>query len=261
MIEELKVSDVMTRDIIYVDKNADLEHILHLMEKHRITKLPVLENGKPIGIVTDGEIAYKLGSLRSKDVNPSHLYASSVMVKDFDTLKPDTPLEEIIRTVGLPGLTMLLVVEEGKLVGVITKADLLPLVKDERPVKEIMSRNVITVQPDDRVVHARRKLIEYGVARLPVVEEGKVLGVIAEMDIARAFANLKRSVPYRHQKHQLEELTVRDAMNAPAITTDSSTSIRSAAEMMVQNDVGCLPIVDDRLEGIVTRTDLIKTLK
>jgi len=260
-MEELEVRDIMTEDVIYVDKNADLEHILYLMEKHDITKIPVLEDGKLVGIVTDGEIAYKLGSLRKRDVNPAHLHASSVMVRDFDTVSPDTPVKEIIRTVGLPGLTMLPVLENDKLVGVVTKADLLPLVKSEGLVKEIMTKNVITVEPSDRVIHARRLLIENNIARLPVVRESKVLGIIAEMDIARAFANLKRSIPYRHQKHQIEELSVENAMNSPAITAKPDIKIKDAAKRMLEKNIGCLPIVEEKLHGIVTRTDLIKTLK
>lgn len=260
-MDDLKVRDIMTENVIYVDKNADLEYILSLMEKHDITKIPVLEDGKIVGVVTDGEIAYKLGSSRKREVNPAHLHASSVMVRNFEIVSPETPVRDIIRSVGLPGLTMLPVVENQRLVGVVTKADLLPLVESEKPVKDIMTRNVITVSPDDRVIHARRLIIENNIARLPVVEEGNVLGIIAEMDIARAFANIKRSIPYRHQKHQIEELLVRDAMNSPPITVEEDTKIRDAAQIMVKNNVGCLPVINEKLHGIVTRTDLIKTLK
>lgn len=260
-MEGLKVRDIMTEDVVYVDKNADLDYILYLMERNSITKIPVLEEGRLIGIVTDGEIAYKLGSFRKRDVNPAHLHASSVMVRDFDVISPDTLVKDIIKTVGLPGLTMLPVLDKGKLVGVITKADLLPLVKSENEIEKIMTRNVITVKPGDRVVHARRLLIENDIARLPVVEEGVVFGVIAEIDIAMAFADLKRSVPYRHQKRQVEELCVEDAMNTPAITAKPKTKVRDAAKIMIENNIGCLPIVEERIEGIITRTDLIKTLK
>ncbi|KAA0012420.1 MAG: CBS domain-containing protein [Thermoplasmata archaeon] len=260
-MEKMKVRDVMTEDVIWVDKSTSLEHILYLMEKNDITKIPVLDDEKLIGVVTDGEIVEKLGSIRKRDVNPAHLHATSVMVREFDTVTPDTPVKEILKTVGLPGLTMLPVVENDKLVGVVTKADLLPMVKDERPVKEIMTKNVLSVAPDDRVIHARRLIIENNIARLPVVEEGEVLGIIAEMDIARAFANLKRSIPYRHQKHHLEEMLVRDSMKTPAIVGDPEMSIKDAAKKMANENVGCLPIVkDDRIEGIVTRTDVIKTI-
>lgn len=262
-MEKLKVRDVMTEDIIHVSKDTSLEHIMYLMEKYSITKIPVLENGKLIGVVTDGEIVEKLGSLRTREISPARLHASSVMVREFETVTPDTPLKDILKTVGQPGLTMLPVIENDKLVGVVTKADLLYLVEDERPVKEIMTRNVMAVAPEDRVIHARRLMIDNNVARLPVLEEGRVQGIIAEMDIARALANLKRSIPYRHQKHQLEELLVKDAMKTPAIVGYPDMSIKDAAKKMDEENVGCLPIVveNNKIEGIVTRTDVIRTLK
>jgi len=261
MKKSMKVREIMTEDVITVGKNESLEHILYLMEKHDITKIPVVEGEKLLGIVTDGEIAYKLGSFRKRDVSPAHLHASSVMIREFDTISPDTSVYDIIKTVGLPGLTMLPVVENGKLVGVVTKADLLPLVESDAPVKEIMSKKVIHVAPDDRVIHARRLLIDNDIARLPVLDDGKVVGIIAEMDIAKAFAKLKRSTSRGHQKHQVEEMLVMDAMNSPAVTISPETTISDAAKVMLEQNIGGLPVIESKLEGMVTRTDLIKTLK
>jgi len=258
----MKVKDIMTKDVISVGKNESLDHILYLMEKHDITKISVVDGGKLLGIITDGEIAYKLGSFRKKDVTPAHLYASSVMVKDFDAISPDTEVKDIIKTVGLPGITMLPVIYDGKLVGVVTKADLLPLVKSEEPVSKVMTKHVITVGLEDRVVHARRLIIDNNIARLPVVKEGEVVGIIAEMDIARAFAKLKKSISMKYQKHHVDELLVRDAMKSPAIVAEPDISIREAAEIMLKNNIGAIPLVkDNKLVGIVTRTDLIKTLR
>ncbi|KAA0007696.1 MAG: hypothetical protein DRN01_01140 [Thermoplasmata archaeon] len=257
----MKVKDVMTKDVISVSKNEDLEHILHVMEKNNITKVPVVEDDKLIGIITDGEIAYKLGSIRKKDVTTAHMYASSVMLKDYDTVTPDTPVEDIIKTVGLPGPTMLPVVENERLVGVVTKADLLPLVKGTEPVSSIMTRRIITVEPDDRVIHARRVMIDNNIARIPVVKNGEVLGIIAEMDIAMAFARLKKSFSRARQKHQVDEMLVQDAMNPQVVTISPKASIEKAADVMLRQNIGALPIVDGKLLGIVTRTDLIRTLR
>ena len=258
----MKVGDVMTKDVIYVSKSDDLSHILHLMEKHNITKLPVVEDGKVVGIVTDNKIADKLGSIRSRGITASRLHASSVMEKDFEVVSPDTEIVDILATVGEPGPTMLPVVSNEHLVGVVTKADLLPLVKSEESIKEIMTSPVITVKPDERVVHARRLMLDNDIARLPVVKEGKVVGIIADREIAFAFANLKKSISLGHQHHQLMNLLVRDVMKTPAITARDNITIKDAAEIMIKHEIGCLPIVrgNNKIEGIVTRTDLLKHL-
>ena len=259
----MKVKDVMTKEIIYVSKGDDLYHVLTLMEKHNITKLPVLDDGKIAGIVTDNQIAEKLGSFRSKGVPASRMHASTVMEKDFERVSPDTEIKEILRSVGEPGPTMLPVVVDDALVGVVTKADLLPLVKSEESIEKIMKENIITVKPEDRVIHARRLMMENDVARLPVVDEGKVVGIISDKEIAFALASIKKSFPMGKQQNQLRNLLVKDVMKSNVVTAKRDISIKEAAQIMMEEEVGCTPIVDDdgKIEGIVTRTDLLHHLR
>lgn len=258
----MKIREIMTKEIIYVNKNDDLRYILDLMEKHNITKIPVLDDGKLVGVVTDNRIADKLGSIRSRGVIAAHMHATTVMEKEFESISPDTDVEEILKTVGEPGLTMLPVTVNEHLVGVVTKADLLPLVKSEESVRDIMTTPVITVKPDDRVIHARRLLLDNDIARLPVVDGGKVVGIISDREIAFALAALKRSFSLGQQSHQLKMLLVRDVMKTPVITARENITIKESAQIMMENDIGCIPIVggDDKIRGIVTRTDLLRHL-
>jgi CBS domain-containing protein len=258
----MKIKEIMTNDIIYVDKDVDLKYVLKLMKKHNITKIPVVEDKKLIGVITDNIIAVKLGSIRSKGVPPSRFHASSVIDKNIEILSPENSVESILKTVGEPGPTMLNVVEEEKLIGVITKADLLPLVKSKKKIKEIMNKNIHSVSPDDRVIHARRRMIDENIARLPVMNNGVLLGIISDNEIAFALSELKKSFPIGKQKHKLEELLVNDTMKTPAIWTDSNITIEEAASIMIENNVGSLIIKENnKVVGIVTRTDLLKTIK
>ncbi|MCD6513160.1 MAG: CBS domain-containing protein [Thermoplasmata archaeon] len=258
----MKVKEIMTRDVIYVNKNDDLRHVIDLMEKHNITKMPVVDDGKIVGIVTDNKIADKLGSIRSKGVIAAHLHASSVMEKDFDAISPDTDVADILAKVGLPGPTMLPVTVDGTVVGVVTKADLLPMVKGDTRIEEIMTNHVITAKPGDRVVHARRIMLDNDIARLPVVDGGKVVGIISDKEIAFAFAALRRSFSIGQQQHQLKMLTVGDIMKTPVVTITLSSTVEEAAKLMMEKEVGCLPVIggDEKLHGIVTRTDLLRYL-
>jgi len=206
----MKVKDVMTKNVIIVDKDVDLNNVLTLMKKHDITKIPVVENKKLIGVITDNMIAYKLGSKRKRGITASRLHASSVTDKDVETVSPDADIKTILSKVGEPGPTLLNVMENDKLVGIVTKADLLPLVKSNKKLREIMQKKMHMIAPDDRVVHARRVMIDEGVARLPVISQGRLLGIISDTEIAFALANIKRSFSLGRQKHQLEELLVED---------------------------------------------------
>ncbi|PKK81086.1 MAG: hypothetical protein CVT47_04260, partial [Thermoplasmata archaeon HGW-Thermoplasmata-2] len=190
----MKVEEIMAKNVISVDKDEELVRALEII-KRGYTKIPVLDEGRFIGLVTDGKIADKLGSIKTRNVLPSKLYVSSVMVKDVPFVSPETSVDDILKMVGLPGPTMLPVIHNKKLVGVITKADLLPYVKSKAPVEWVMTKKTKCVAEDDRVIHARRIMLEGDIQRLPVHRDGKLAGIISETDIALAFADFKEKVP------------------------------------------------------------------
>lgn len=257
----MKVKEIMTKEIISVDKDVDLKHVLDLMKKHDITKIPVVEDKKLIGIVTDNIIAYKLGSIRKKGIPASRLHASSVTEKDIEIISPDTEIKTILKKVGEPGPTMLCIVENDHLIGVLTKADLLPLVDSKKHVIEIMNKKIHIVSPNDRVIHARRIMIDENIARLPVVDEGNLVGIISDNEIVFALADIKRSYPLGRQKHQLDELLIRNVMKSPAFWSEPNITAIEASKLMLKNNIGALPIIEHgKLIGIVSRTDLLKTI-
>lgn len=256
----------MTSPAIVADKGERLDAVLKRMAKHGITKMPVLDVGKLVGICTDGLIADKLGALRAKGLLPGHLHAAKVMSRDFEPVSLDTPLEALLPKVGLPGLTMLPVIERGELLGVHTKSDLLPFVRSNAPVSSVMRTGagaVRTVTPDDRLIHARRLLLENDIQRLPVVEDGDVVGIIAEWEMANAFARFLAETDSEHQKHGVRELAVRDWMVTDVVATTPTASVRDASRVMMEKAVGGLPVLngDGKLVGIVTRTDVIRTIE
>jgi CBS domain-containing protein len=104
-------------------------------------------------------------------------------------------------------------------------------------------------------------MIDQNVARLPVVNQGKLIGIISDTEIAFALANIKRSISLGKQKHHLDELLVKDVMKMPVIWTTPNMGAADAAKIMIKYNVGALPIIEnDIIIGIVTRTDLLKTV-
>jgi len=255
------VKEIMTDNVITVAKDVNLKYVLDLMKKYEITKIPVVENKKLVGMVTDNIISYKLGSIRKKGIPPARLHASSVIDKNVECIPPDTEVKTILKKVGAPGPTMLCITDNDHLIGVITKADLLPLVKSKQKVKEIMKKELHTVSSDDRIIHARRIMIDRDIARLPVVDQGKLVGMISDSEIAFALAEIKKSVPLGRQKHRLDELLIGDVMKEPAIWTEPNITASEAASIMLYENIGALPILENgKLIGIVSRTDLLNTI-
>jgi CBS domain-containing protein len=257
----MKVKDIMTTDVVTVDKDVDLRHVMKLMKKHDITKIPVLDDKKLIGMITDNNIAYKLGSIKTKGIPAARLHASSVTDKKIECINPDTDLKTVLKKVGKTGPTMLCVTDDSNLLGVITKADLLPLVKSKKQLKDIMNKKIFMVSSDERVIHARRIMLDENIARLPVVDNGRLVGVISDNEIAFALAEIKRSLPLGRQKKRLEDLLIGDIMKSPAIWTDPNMTAEQAASIMMKNNVGALPLLEnEKLVGIVSRTDILNTI-
>ncbi len=257
----MQVQDVMTKDLVTVDKDRNLKDVLQMMRDHNVTKIPVTEDGLLVGIVTDGKIADKLGRAHNKDIQTSTLHASSVMEKDFVVAHPEESIANLLADVGKPGLTMIPVVRGKQLVGVVTKADLLKLVESDASVADLMHTEVQAVGAEERLVHARRLLLDNDIARLPVLDGGKVQGIIAEHEIAGAFATFKEA-DQSVQKATVRDLQVGPYMVRDVVTAPEDVSAKQAAEMMIDKHVGALPIVqaNGQLKGIVTRTDLIRTV-
>ncbi|HWG91854.1 MAG TPA: CBS domain-containing protein [Candidatus Thermoplasmatota archaeon] len=256
----MKVSDIMTRDVLTVGKDNPLGTTLELMHKHGISKLPVVHQGKFIGIVSDGDIVDELGALRNKGLVPNALHVSGALRKEVPTIGPDVSIDDARNLFQTTGAGILPVVdEEWTVVGVLTKADLLPFVRDETPVKEFMKRDLYAVSPNDRVIHARRVMLDHGVERLPVLDGGKLVGIVGEIDLAMGFSRVKQVFEDNRQDKRIRDLHVADVMTAPVVTGTPDMRAQEAAALMKQEDVGALPLVErgDRIAGMITRTDLL----
>ena len=256
----MKAKELMSREVVAVDKDERLETVLTLMQKHRVSKLVVQEKGRIVGIVTDGDIADELGAIKNKGVPASHLHASSAMRRTFERVTADADLSVVLKALMADDVGLVPVCHDDACVGVVTGSDLLKLVKSARPVSEVMtSRDLHVVQPTDRVIHARRVMLDTGVERLPVLDHGKLVGIVGEGDIAQGFARFKTTVRDNHQPAALQRFLVEDVMMRTVITATPETTAEEAVKIMLREDVGSLPILrGDRLVGMLTRTDLLK---
>lgn len=253
----------MTRSVVSVDKDERLEHVLDLMRKHRVTKIPVLEHGRLVGVATDGLIADELGGLRTVGKPASSLHASTVTFRDVKTISPEADWEDALDLLRGNSVGLVPVTHDGTLLGVVTKSDFLAFVESGRPLSDVMKRDLHAVSPTDRVIHARRVMIDEKVERLPVLLSGQLVGIVTETDIAFGLARFKAEFPPNHQKHQLKEFLVEDIMVRSVVTATPDTPVRHAARRMREQDIGALPLTNGagRIAGMVTRSDLLATIE
>ena len=128
-------------------------------------------------------------------------------------------------------------------------------------VADWMTRQVVTVEPDESVARAMHLMKEKGVKHLPVLKEGRVVGVISDRDI-RAFAPSKAtSLDVYEINYLLAQALVRDAMGGRLTTTAPDTPVEEAALAMLEADIGCLPVLEGgALAGIISDRDIFRAL-
>ena len=115
--------------------------------------------------------------------------------------------------------------------------------------RDIMSTPVKTVPTHFTMEEAGRIMLRYGHTGMPVVEGQTMVGVISRRDVDKA--NL----------HNLGHAPVKGFMTSNILQTSSDTPVGELQKIMVDNDIGRLPVVDNgRLVGIVSRTDILRTL-
>ena len=79
----MQIKNLMSTALITIDKDQSLADALKLLRKNKVSRLPVLNNKELVGIVSERDIANKLGSSKYESMPASRLHVSSVMVKDI----------------------------------------------------------------------------------------------------------------------------------------------------------------------------------
>jgi len=267
MVIEMKVSEIMQTEIrdISIDKDQMISDALDHMDKYNSSVLIVTNKGKLVGIVTEREIADRLGSSRAGKFKASSLHVSSVL-ESVKPISPDSDVEYAAQKMYEAKLNGIPVVEDDQLVGLVTYNELTELCEKVKtiPVEKIMSRYPIIISPEDRLVHARNEMFEKNISVLPCIDtNGEIRGILSMGMIARAFAEFRESVPAKHQEERLRYILVGDIMKLEPAVLKQDEEIGKAANIMLTEGLRGIPILDDKgaFIGIVTKTDMIGLVK
>lgn len=130
-------------------------------------------------------------------------------------------------------------------------------------VKDYMTRHPIMVSPETAATKAQQVMIENNIRHLPVVGDGKrVVGLITRERLSVQPSDLASLNVWEISRH-LSDLSVKDLMvkGRDLVTTGPNSALEEAAQMMIKEKVGCLPVVeDDIVVGIITEVDLLTEL-
>lgn len=144
----IKVSDWMSRGVLAVEAFDSIAVARQIMAKHRVNQLPVVEGEKLVGIVTDRDIrdAYPTSIMinRAKEIDKfaESYTVEEVMAYNVMSVRPQTPLAAAIKLLRHHRIGSLPVVEKKKLVGIITRSDILDFILSGRSLKPGASRKI-----------------------------------------------------------------------------------------------------------------------
>jgi|DewCreStandDraft_1066081.scaffolds.fasta_scaffold02557_14 CBS domain-containing protein len=120
-----------------------------------------------------------------------------VMIRDVATVGPDEPMEVALRRMNERDIGSVVVVEGDRPVGIVTERDVVRHALDPgelrtRRVGDLMSAPLVTIGPEAEVVEAFDLMTREGIRRLPVVQDGRLVGIVAERDLLRWVSQVAR---------------------------------------------------------------------
>jgi len=124
--------------------------------------------------------------------------------------------------------------------------------------RDVMTKNPITVESESLLLDARKVMKEHNFRRLPVVDKGKLVGIVTNEDLFYASPSPATSLSIWDMNYLISKVTVKEVMTENVVTVTEDTPIEQAALIMAKQKIGCLPVMRDNvLVGIITETDLL----
>ena len=271
--------DVMTTTVFVVEPNATVAHARNLMVRHRISRLPVMEDGHLVGIITKKDIAYRLrqGEPAWRRRPLDRIPAGALMTERPIVVAPDTGVREIARMFATKNISSVPVVDEGAVAGIVTKTDLMKsaLVRAlDCPVRDVME-DVSTVSRYHSLDHVVGVMSERNDKVLVLDDDGAPAGIITETNLAfyddepKISGVVGKDVTIRRRETAagragqalmvIPPVAAEDLMTSPVITVSAGTALPDAIALMEKHHVNSLVVMEDStIAGILKRDDIIK---
>ena len=127
-------------------------------------------------------------------------------------------------------------------------------------VSDLMTTEVVTLTEDETLAHAQRCMARGRIRHLPVIREGRLVGLVTHRDLLAASFSIFAEVKADEQRRVFATVPVAEAMHRDVVTVSPNLGVSQAARILLENKYGCLPVVDDEstLLGIVTEADFLR---
>jgi len=236
---------------------------LELMLWGAVHHLPVVKEDELIGMLSDRDLLKVPDGL----FGLNKTLVRDIMSTTVELAHPDDEVSEASARMAAGAFNCLPVVENGRLVGILTSTDILAerggiLIKGGRgsvpAAGTLMTRDVVRVTTDDDVFFAVTLMFEHGIRHLPVVDgNGCVVGMVSERNLRTALSAAALAVDTEEPLPNRALVTA--VMTKPPIVVREETSIFDLARCFIHERIGALPVVDadTKIVGIVSYVDVL----
>lgn len=205
------VADYMTRDIVTFDEQDSLTDICNCLIENHFRRVPIMHNNKLSGIISRADLIkanknrFKPeGATAKSTIQKKSLLARDIMKCGLITVQRQTPIYEAIEILASRHITGLPVVDDCmNLVGIISEKDMLKLLYDPtvKPGKteDFMTNEVVSFNHDDSLLDVCECLINNNFRRVPILNQGKVAGIISRADVMVCVLKNKSAI-FEHRK-------------------------------------------------------------
>jgi CBS domain-containing protein len=271
--------DIMNAPVQVVFPDATVAHARNLMVRHHISRLPVMENGVLVGILTKKDIAYRMrkGEPAWRRRPLDRIPVGALMTEHPVVVQPDTGVKEIARIFVERNFSSVPVVDAGAVIGIITKTDLMKsaLVRQiTYPVGDVME-DVPAVSRYHSLNHVISVMRERNDKILVTEDDGTPAGIISETNLAfyedepKISGVMEKDVTIKRRETAdgmrepalmaVASVTAGDVMTSPVITVSPATPIPDALVLMEKHHVNSLVVMENgTVTGIIKRDDIIK---
>lgn len=276
-----KVEEYMTDEVVAATTNETISHVRNLLLKHNISRVIVLQDGKPRGMVTKKDVLRRLaaGDAPWKRRPLDKITISRVMTPGLITIPPEADVKAAAKLMLKENISSLPVVGSNTLYGILTKTDLLRAYREHYQgafrTRELMTRKVITANRHHTLSHIAALMMEKGIGRVVIVDGQKPIGIVTASDLF--FVNLedyKRGISKKRVTYVKPKVATRpqyryvqtfplvvaeDFMATTLITTTQASDAADASGAMLEEGISSLPVVaEDEIRGIITKTDIVR---
>ena len=261
-IDGLTVKDIMSPAIATAKRDEKVSEVLSRMKKYHLRELPVLDGDRPIGFVGYSSLLLRRSLPLSARVDQVMLPVPRLV----EDMKVTNAVEELMSS----GVRSAPVVRNEKMVGILSRADLIKLVAQAdqlkgKLVREVMTSTPLSVRPDEGIRRAEILMKNLMEKTLPVVDEkGKLVGSISMHDVLDIGWNAKDKQPMDHvvgKEREAPDVRVSGIMNEEPITISPGDTLEKAARTMLDADIATVFVEESgRLEGVISQADLMEQI-